>query len=915
MSILLGNPFFLNAGAAGGYQISRSLRFNSADSAYLSRTPASAGNRKTWTWAGWVKRSALGTFQYIWGNANSSAENGFMFRFDSGDVIRIADWTNTAVWQKITSQVFRDVSAWYHIVISYDTTNATAADRVRLYVNGTRVTAFSTSTDPTQNYDGYTNNTSPDSIGRWGGQADYYLNGYLADIHFIDGQALTPSSFTEVSATTGQLIPKAYTGTFGTNGFWLKFADNSSNTATTLGADSSGNGNNWTPNNLSIGGSGSYARYLVQTSGNGTFFAPYAAFDGDVNTAGGVTGASGTGVITFTPASAISASSLRVYLYTGETGNGSPVSISVNGGTFTNCTTLGAANDSTQWVTATSLITGGQITSIAVQRVNMSGFGYNIGAIEVNGSQLIDSSFTGNDSLTDTPTSYGTDTGAGGEVRGNYATWNPLALVYNTPSLSNGNLDSANNNSVCVSTIGIPPTGKWYCEVSGTGMTGGICPIPRTTQIEYNIGGGVTGVIGIAVNRDADEVKLYKDNVLQSTTSISGAGIPTSATVFIQSYAGGTLNAGQRPFAYTAPSGFKALCDTNLPSPQVAKPSTVMDVVTYAGDGGSTRTISGLQFSPDLVWTKARSQAYGQNWYDVIRGGGKVLRSDITDAELTNSPEGYVSSFTSDGYVGTAGSNSAKNVNENGTSYVAWCWDAGSTTVTNTQGSITSSVRANPSAGFSVITWTGTGSAATVGHGLGIAPHMAIIKRRDASGWDWPVWHNKLTSSTYNIFLNSTNAEANRSDIWSSAPTSALLNLGDSGQVNGSSGTYVAYAFAPVTGYSSFGSYVGNGSGSNDGPFVYTGFRPKWVMVKASSSDPSGGGWWNIIDATRNTYNAATSRLGANSSSAENSSYQWMDLLSNGFKLRELLDGSNVSGVTYIYAAFAESPFAYSRAR
>jgi hypothetical protein len=250
MSGLLNNSLFLStAAAAGGYQIERSLRFNSSDSAFCSRTPAVAGDRQTWTWAGWVKRSGLGTDQVLFDCRPVVSDSQFsVFYLNSTNALSFSGPITT--WFT-TSAVFRDCSAWVHIVLALDTTQATAADRIKLYVNGSQVTAFSTSANPSQNADLGINQAAVHGIGA-ATTPSGYIDGYLADIHFIDGQALTPSSFTEVSATTGQLIPIEYTGTFGTNGFQLKFADNSAATAATLGADTSGNGNNWTPNNFSV---------------------------------------------------------------------------------------------------------------------------------------------------------------------------------------------------------------------------------------------------------------------------------------------------------------------------------------------------------------------------------------------------------------------------------------------------------------------------------------------------------------------------------------------------------------------------------------------------------------------------------------------------------------------------------------
>ena len=240
-------------GAAGSYSIERSVRLNSADSAYLNRTPASAGNRKTWTWAGWVKRSGTTAGENILGaRGGTGASTSFTIQFGGtgygGGTDRLVIGFASAAW-KVTSQVFRDHSAWYHIVVAFDSTNATGSDRIKLYVNGIQVTSFNTDSAPSLNLDSAINSTVEHRIGSYASASAQYLNGYLADIHFIDGEALAATDFGEFDATTGVWNPKEYTGTYGTNGFHLPFSDNSSNAA--LGTDTSGNGHTWTINNIS----------------------------------------------------------------------------------------------------------------------------------------------------------------------------------------------------------------------------------------------------------------------------------------------------------------------------------------------------------------------------------------------------------------------------------------------------------------------------------------------------------------------------------------------------------------------------------------------------------------------------------------------------------------------------------------
>jgi hypothetical protein len=336
-----------------------------------------------------------------------------------------------------------------------------------------------------------------------------------------------------------------------------------------------------------------------------------------------------------------------------------------------------------------------------------------------------------------------------------------------------------------------------------------------------------------------------------------------------------------------------------------------MDAVLWTGNN-TARTISGLNFSPDLVWIKNRSTAQSHTLYDTIRGATKALIPNGTDSELTLTD--FLTAFTSDGFsIGTD-----NNPNGSGNGVVGWAWDAGTSTVTNTAGSITSQVRANASAGFSVVTYTGTGSAATVGHGLGVAPSLLICKGRQESGsnGNWLVYHSSLGNTKY-LILNATDAQGTSSGAWNNtSPTSTTFSIGTFTGAN-STGGNICYAFAPVSGYSSFGSYVGNGS-SSDGPFVYTGFRPKWLLVKETTNSNN----WFLLDATRSPYNYVGDTLWPNLSNQENdtsinpnTTYNNFDFLSNGFKPRSVYSGTNRSAGTYIYAAFAESPFQYARAR
>ena len=334
----------------------------------------------------------------------------------------------------------------------------------------------------------------------------------------------------------------------------------------------------------------------------------------------------------------------------------------------------------------------------------------------------------------------------------------------------------------------------------------------------------------------------------------------------------------------------------------IDKPSSYFNTITYTGTGATnSRTVG---FQPDFFWFKNR----GGNYHvlgDSIRGITKFLYSNDTSAEVTNTT--VISSLDSTGYTLGNNSNASERVNYSADSMVAWNWLAGGTGVSNTNGSITSTVSANTTSGFSIVSYTGNGTAgATIGHGLGSTPKMMIVKPRSAAD-HWAVYHASLPSGASNIiYLNLSNAYGTSAGFWNNTtPTSSVFSVG-SGDTNVSSRTYIAYCFADVKGFSKFGSYTGNGSA--DGTFVYTGFKPKFVMVKTTG----GVADWYIIDTARNPYNAPTLALYADTSNADVSS-TWWDINSNGFKLRNSASSINGSGITFIYMAFAENPFTSSK--
>ena len=795
-------PFpILPSNSASGYFLTKSLRFRSSASAYLNRTPASATNRTTWTWSAWVKRGDVASNDNrLFGAGTSNSDRLLVAIENYISVVGTNSGSNVLILN--TTPVYRDPSAWYHIVVAIDTTQATASNRAKIYVNGVQVTAFGTATYPAQNTTLQVNSANPHVIGTRGTYSvSDNFDGYLAEVNFVDGQALTPSSFGETSTTTGVWIPKKYTGTYGTNGFYLPFTNTTS--TSTLGNDFSGNSNTWTVNNISLTSGSTYdsmndvPTLTSATTANYCVMNPLDQLDGSI--------ADGNLNVT-----------------TGTVGG-------------SNCrSTMAITSGKFYWEFTPT--TNGGIADLGI------------------------SIFPGSDPKNGTLYTYQADTGnkystAGGAVS--------YGATYTTNDVIGVAFDAA--------------TGSIWWSKNGTFQASGD-PAAGTNA-------AFTGITG---------------NVF---AFISDRNVGQTCVV--------ACNFGQRPFAYTPPTGFVALNTFNLPTPTIgATASTTankyMDVLLHNGNGGS-QSITGLNFAPDFWWVKSRNLSGSHCLFDQIRGANSSLFSELTLGENNNWTG---QSFNSNGV--TADAAYSYQTNGSGYTFVDWFWKANGAGSSNTQGSITSTVSANTTSGFSVVTYTGNGtSGATVGHGLGVAPSMYIVKTRSTTE-SWITYHISIGATNY-LALNLTQASSAATAAWNNtAPTSTVFSLGNAGSTNGSGNTFVAYCFAQVAGYSAFGSYTGNGS--SDGTFVFTGFRPRFVMTKRTDSTSN---WW-MIDTARSTYNQMADVLLADSSGAEFASgtgWPGIDYLSNGFKLRGSASGINASGGTYIYMAFAENPFKYANAR
>ena len=865
-------------GAAGfpvadlGDEISQSVRFHGGT---LTRSHGSDDTVYTISW--WVKRGKLGSNQTML----TADSKGQLLRWASDDTFEYSQSLTSGK----TTQRFRDTSAWYHCLLTY----GDGGDVVKFFVNGVD-----------------TNISVSNGGNAWGGtvtigHAD--LDGYMADIHYIDGSIRATTDFGRYNED-GVWVPDSYTGTYGTDGWHLDFADSSN-----LGNDVSGNNDDFTASGFDTNPVGLYSPGLTANSG-GTMNSLANAFDGNTGNAAFV---SPTGVgMTFSPATDIPFTSLEIF----PSNNNMSATFD---GTTTNTPTL-------QY---TQVATNGTINSTTPLTINVgSGLNCNLNAIRINGSTILIDNFDNDVDYLDTPTS-------------NYPTINPLYPSTEPPEEGNtieaglGYTGKANRFGTGATTMALPSSGEYYWEHEvvthadhqyfGVTRMPSIASGATTGFISFRAYDGsnwhvyqdstllTTGtfqitdgdVIGQAYNVDTGVYRVWINGTLAATNTWTLR--PTDEELFVY----GSLEAknsnkfrvnyGQRDFTNTPPTGAKRLQTNNLPEPTIKNGKDHFDVVTWTGDGTSGRDITGLNFQPDFVWMKARSSAYHNRLYDVIRGINVSLVSDANFIDGLNIPS--LTAFNSDGFeIGTE-----TDYNQSNETYVAWCWKGGGTAVSNTDGTVTSSVSANTDAGFSIVSYTGGGDASTVGHGLDRAPEFILFKAREQVGGtnqNWNVYHHSVGNNQVG-FLNLSNAFTSDDFLNSTTPTSSVIEFGTSNSVSASGADYIAYCWHSVEGFSKFGTYEGNSN--SDGPFVYLGFRPAFVMLKCIDFGPL---VWMMYDSTRVTSNPIETRLVANIANAEGTfSNQAIDFLSNGFKIRGDDSDPNFSGRTYIYMAFAEHPF------
>ena len=970
--------------ASGGllYQILKSLRFRSSAAAYLSRTPTVDGSFRRFTLSFFLKRGTLNTTQYLV-TANIDGSNFFRFYFDSANRLCLQDYVGATVnIDVITTRVFRDPSAWYHIVLSYDFANATQSERFKIWVNGDLITSYTVGTLPLLNAvsGGWNRSGVVHQIGALTGTVNF--DGYIAgEFHHVNDQALTPSSFGQVDPVSGVWSPKRFTGTYGTNGFYLDFNDTtsvgalgydknrysrtfsaastyvtspttytftvptySSSIVVTLwgGGGGGGGGGSTFGNSGNNGGASTFLTLSAGGGGGGTGAwtanptgvsgSGGTATGGDINTNGNSIGTSNgatTGAGAPNGGGNTTTATANAEHYPGTAPGGAGT-----GGRWAGSgNPTGGAGGSGAYVQKTYAV--GALTPGTVITVTVGGAGAGGASDADQGSPgasgrvivAVDGGSSGNDwvptnvsltsgitydSMLDVPL------GGGGNERGNYAVINWLQRVL-VGTITGGNLDasSSSNNMFRVATLDLQRDTYYECLNTANTRVGLVwLPIQddgsnwfggSTSYVLLNSGGALTtqncsasqsltpsystgNTLGLAWNATAHTLTLYVNNVLSTVVTVTSPTTfphPLFANISSGVATNFSVNFGQRPFTYTPPTGFLPLHTGNLPVPAIRKSSQYFDTTLYTGNGSSQSVINSASMQPDLVWLKNRSGVENHQLFDSVRGANKALYSNLNNQEGTDPG---VSAFNTNGFSlgGTSNTNTA--------SYVAWQWKMGATP------------------GFDIVTYTGNGVAGrTISHNLGAVPKLIITKPKNSPGFDWMVYHATTTANGY-LLLNQISSYTSSAAPWNNtAPTSSVFTVGSGGSANPNGVDVVAYLFAEVPGFSKIGGYIGNGS--TDGPFIYCGFRPKFILLKRSETTSD----WYIHDATRDTHNYTIKSLFPNSSAAENGteleSTYGIDFVSNGFKIRASHATRNTASGSYIFVAFAEAPFKNSLAR
>jgi hypothetical protein len=908
------------------YSIDQSLRFNSSDDPYLARTPSSAGNRKTFTLSFWVKKSFDTTEHCAIGNVYSAGNDNDYFSFEfikSGsneDRLRVSGWSNSF---RITTRMFRDPSAWFHIVIACDSTQSTANDRLKVYVNGSQETDFINTVNISQDANYGWNQTSAHHIGEEIAGSEH-LDGYLAEFYSIDGQALTPASFGETNSDTNQWVPIKYTGSFGSNGYYLKFQNSSA-----LGDDSSGNTNDFTVNNLA-------ATDQVKDSPTNNFatFNPLVRSSSNSNYSEGNLYATDNGSADWeVRLGTIPLPETGKWYWECRVGNGNAyIGILDEGENITVTNPSGGVvwygDDGRKRIDGTFSSYGAGYGSANVLgvAVDMDASPRTIefykdntsqGSITITGDCATGTVIPYITSIVQTWINFGQDSSfaASKTAQGNTDV-NGIGDFYYTPptgylALCSDNLPdpaialpTAHFNTVLytgngsnprsITGVGFQPDFHWRKKRNAArshnlhdavrGAANFLYSDATAAEVSTDGNGTLSSFDsdGFTFNSEADDENTNNSGDTYVAWNWKGSDTPTKTFVVTVTDPG---------------SGNRYTLDGKV-SGTNAMPITIEEGGTYTFDQ-SDNTNSGhpLRFSTTSNGT----------W-----GGG----SEYTTGVTTNGTPGNAGAYTRITVAASAPTLYYYCTNHSGMGAAITTPGSGGG-VSDLSGTIASVVNANTTAGMSVVTWTNHN--VTVGHGLSQVPELIIIKDRSATT-SWLVYSEPVGNG-HTLFLNTTGAQDNGTTYFNStSPTSSVFSVGTG--IGGSTDNYLAYCFHPVDGYSSIGQYLGNGA--QDGPFVYTGFRPAFIFIK------------RITNAGSNSYIVDNKRIGYNSfayaTDEGSNKYVWpdsnaaegngntakgigMDILSNGFKFRTTGGDYNASSNYYLYYAIAESPFKTANAR
>tara|TARA_B100000424_G_scaffold21493_1_gene15341 strand:+ start:1192 stop:3636 length:2445 start_codon:yes stop_codon:yes gene_type:complete len=801
-------PLGILSFSSGGYGVDNSAMFNDDDTEYLTRTPSgSATSRRKFTMSAWVKRGNLGTNFPIF-SARSGVNSDDALNFTTGDKLEVmVDYTNDG--QLTTNAVFRDPHAWYNIVLAIDTEQSTAADRLKLYVNNVQMTSFSTASYPAEDYDfeRWQVSGNENTIGRTLSVAAGKADGYMAEVVWIDGQQLTPSSFGETD-DNGVWRPVDVTGlTFGNYGYYLDFETAGSD----LGDDASGNSNDFTNTNSVTQTSDSPTKNYVtlsplsQQSGN--------YFNGNTKVTAGVD-------------QGLSFASFPV-----TTGQKVYIEATCSG--------------------ATSAMTGCVKATAATTRNPSSDFD----GLAVGDGRLL------HVGLGDVFNSDTSANGAAGLSAENYA---PNDSVPVTHMIA---LDLVND--------------KIYWGDAGVGASGWSNGSGSFNQTFDN-------AVGVDLEANLDWFFTFR---------------PFAATI--------EVNFGATAFAASPPTGYSSGYSAAIENSNRETALTIEDGSAYHqgilwSGNSSSQTVSqtgNSGFTPDMTIIKSRSFGNGANIYDVVRGSNKGLATFDNGTEDTESDGVTFGISSGKGTLAFTGAGASGDINNSGRTYVGLTWKAGGSAGSNGNGSITSSVSAETTSGFSIVSWEGSGGNATIGHGLGVVPKMIWIRNRDTAN-NWVVYHVSMGNAA-NLHLDDETAKSTGVSLFQSTdPTTTVFSVDGSNKVNKSGDEMIAYCFADVPGFQKLGVYKGNGS--TNGPFVETGFKPAFVLIRSEAVSTNTEFFSNIIEPT----NVVGDQNFLNIPNAEADNDHKMDWLSNGFKIRDTSGSINASGANIIFWAIGENSFA-----